>query len=183
MINRATSLSIFIRAVLTLFSLCITAQLYAGEVYKWTDENGRVHYGDKHTAPQSSETINVPESSQPGTMEEMAKTPKKSKKLNDPVAIWGPSKDVSADPKQVKWKPKGVPVDPKRVDPRCNELGQTMSDMPPGKPFKHLSDEVISLCPGVGYECRRYRTHPEDNKCIAIVRSDKDPMVKTWETD
>ena len=167
-------MSVFIRVVFVL--LCMTAtHLHAGEVYKWTDENGRVHYGDKNTAPPSSQAVTTPNPSKPAPVEQKAlATPKK---LSSPYA--------KLDPKEVSepWKPKGVPVDPTLVKPRCNELGQTVSETPAGKPFKHMTDEIISLCPGVGYECRRYRKHPQDNVCVAVARSGSDPMVKTIETD
>jgi len=34
------------KALLMAACVCCTAPLQAGEVYKWTDEGGRVHYGD-----------------------------------------------------------------------------------------------------------------------------------------
>ena len=34
------------KALLVAVCVCCTASLQAGEVYKWTDESGRVHYSD-----------------------------------------------------------------------------------------------------------------------------------------
>lgn len=44
-------------AVMALLVLCGAAG--ASEVYKWTDENGKVHYGDKLAAPEASDRMDV----------------------------------------------------------------------------------------------------------------------------
>ncbi|WP_250656799.1 DUF4124 domain-containing protein [Alkalimarinus coralli] len=42
-----------------LASSFITLPSYAGKVYKWTDENGVIHYGDKRPEGAKSETLRV----------------------------------------------------------------------------------------------------------------------------
>lgn len=44
---------------LVLFGALLGATSYANEIYKWTDEDGNVHYGDRPTgaAAESAETI------------------------------------------------------------------------------------------------------------------------------
>ena len=39
----------------------------ADEVYKWTDANGIVHYGDKPPEGQDAQTVNIRETKPPGT--------------------------------------------------------------------------------------------------------------------
>lgn len=39
-----------------LFSICTLSQ---AQIYTWTDENGRVHYGDKPTDDVNAKTVNI----------------------------------------------------------------------------------------------------------------------------
>lgn len=49
----------FFAATIILASFSISTPGYAGKVYKWTDENGVIHYGDKRPEGASSETLRV----------------------------------------------------------------------------------------------------------------------------
>jgi hypothetical protein len=40
-----------------LFAMCASLAVHAGDVYKWVDKNGNVHYGDKPR--QSAEQVEV----------------------------------------------------------------------------------------------------------------------------
>jgi hypothetical protein len=46
-------------ATAILASSIIINPSYAGKVYKWTDENGTIHYGDKRPEGAESETLRV----------------------------------------------------------------------------------------------------------------------------
>ncbi|HEX5361724.1 MAG TPA: DUF4124 domain-containing protein, partial [Fluviicoccus sp.] len=40
-------------------ALLVCASAGASEVFKWTDEQGKVHYGDKLVAPETSNRMEV----------------------------------------------------------------------------------------------------------------------------
>ena len=46
-------------ATATLTLSMITSPTHAGKVYKWTDENGIIHYGDKRPEGAQTETLKV----------------------------------------------------------------------------------------------------------------------------
>lgn len=52
----------FLASVLIVVTLpgLLTANVHAGELYKWTDASGKVHYGDRAAAPESSVQVTVP---------------------------------------------------------------------------------------------------------------------------
>jgi len=50
---------VFIIASAILISSSFSISSYAGKVYKWTDENGVIHYGDKRPGGTQTETLRV----------------------------------------------------------------------------------------------------------------------------
>src|SRR5690606_40415401 len=67
--RRATGRTITPAACLALMGalLAASAPATAYEIYKWTDEDGVVHYGDERpqSAPSPVETLHVPETNSP----------------------------------------------------------------------------------------------------------------------
>lgn len=53
-----------------IFALLATPALHAGGIYKWVDENGVTHYGDKPV--KNAETVTLKSTPSPGTPEPMA---------------------------------------------------------------------------------------------------------------
>ena len=50
----------FLRKLLACAFLCLWAGATCGQtVYKWTDETGKVHYGDKDNSPQNSKQVTI----------------------------------------------------------------------------------------------------------------------------
>lgn len=47
--------------LLVLVTGILSANALAGEIYKWTDENGTVHFGDRPPIGQQAQTIETPE--------------------------------------------------------------------------------------------------------------------------
>jgi len=45
-------------AITTLLTLVVASSAFAGEIYKWTDADGNVHYGDRPVSTQS-ERLNI----------------------------------------------------------------------------------------------------------------------------
>ena len=47
-------------AALTVFVLCVTpAPAFAGTIYKWTDDQGKVHFGDRPPARETAEPVKL----------------------------------------------------------------------------------------------------------------------------
>ena len=51
--------------LLTLVTGLVSANALAGEIYKWTDENGLVHFGDRPPQGQQAQSINTLEAAPP----------------------------------------------------------------------------------------------------------------------
>ncbi len=51
--------------LLTLVTGLVSANALAGEIYKWTDENGLVHFGDRPPQGQQAQSISTPEAAPP----------------------------------------------------------------------------------------------------------------------
>lgn len=155
MMNRCSTVSgpIFVVAILSLSSSGIAAQ----EIYKWTDSNGKVHYGDRSGAPENSAKMNV------------TFTPPNSLTTAPPSAAGS----VGRPPLQAQLEPpkKAVPVDPAVVAPECKGLIEKIAAVPVGKNWESLSRQFNQACPGIAYECVEYQSHPQNNRCIWIKRS------------
>ena len=66
--------------ILLLTSVLILSQAHA-EIYKWTDDNGNVHYGDKPR--ENAELMNMPKEASPGFGNVDAKRADQRQKLLD----------------------------------------------------------------------------------------------------
>ena len=121
----------------------------AQEIYKWTDANGKVHYGDRAAAPPSSKKIHV------------QVTPP-----SQPPAV-----AASATGAQRRSPSLFVPVDPALVGPECKGLIDKIASVPAGKNWESLYRQFDSACPGIAYECVEYRSSPQNNRCMWVERS------------
>lgn len=124
--------------------------LQAQEIYKWKDANGTVHYGDRSAAPpDDSKKMDV------------AVTPPRQPHL--------PPLPQTAPPMAAQQK--SVPVDPARVGPQCAGLIEKIAAVPAGRNWEGLSRQFNRACPGIAYECKEYRSNPQDNQCAWVEKS------------
>jgi hypothetical protein len=130
-------------------SLLLSTTAFADTVYKWVDEKGQVHFGDKSDAPKNSTkmAIKVPE--------------------NTPT----PAPDPAA---KAALAQASAPPAPGKIDDatmqKCLEMGGKMARNPNLTPpeIRAESKKLLDLCPGTAYECVFYVEHPQDNKCKAV---------------
>ncbi len=130
---------------------------HAQEIYKWTDANGTVHYGDSAAAPEGSKRMNVtvtPPSQPPAA----------------PASVSSSQHRLPLLPHLASQK-KSVPVHPARVGPECKGLIEKIAAVPAGKNWELLYRQFDSACPGIAYECVEYQSNPQNNQCIWIERS------------
>jgi hypothetical protein len=162
------------KMMLLLTTICCFA--HAGEIYKWTDENGKVHFGDRSAAPAEGKKIDVRVQPPSSSSSENGSRPE-PQRPDIPPALFSPAPPLpipsrpSLDPAK-----KSVPVDPARVGPKCQGLIDQIAKVPPGTPWQSLSKEFNASCPGIAYECINYRSHPENNKCTWVERSGSDVL-------
>lgn len=121
----------------------------AQDIYKWTDANGKVHYGDRAAAPDSGQKMHV--------------------------SVTPPSGSVAPPPSVSNPRPgakgKSVPADPARVAPACKGLIDRIAAVPAGRNWEALYRQFDSACPGIAYECTEYESSPQNNRCIWVERS------------
>lgn len=145
-------------AIMLLFSMSSIAN--AGEIYKWKDEKGNVHFGDKHLAPPSSEKLDMPAS--PPPPEPSAPVPR---------------------PSQTSGKKKVIAINNSEVPSNCKALIDAVTNSPPGVDRRPATKAFTDGCPGIAQECRDYNKRPQDNYCRWIRREGKDPIKTYTKTD
>ena len=129
---------------------------HAQEMYKWTDANGTVHYGDRAAAPEGGKKMNiaVPPPSQP------------------PAVPAPPSgTQPRPPPPHLDAQSTSVPVGPARVGSECKGLIDKIAAVKRGQNWEALYREFDNACPGIAYECTEYRSNPQNNQCMWIERS------------
>jgi len=129
----------------------------ADEVYKWTDANGQVHFGDRRSAPSNSQQVVKP---QPASDQRTPPAQSQSGNLSQPSPAPIPS---------AQSKP--TPADPSQAPPGCQDLIDQIAKVQPGTNWQSLYQKFNVDCPGIAYVCNTYRTHPEKNKCEWVPRT------------
>lgn len=130
--------------ILGCVALVISTHVFAGEIYKWTDENGKVHFGDKTNAPKQSQEVIVKPVSGTGAM---------------------PSKyNFKPSQKQATTK-EGELASPEIM--KCQELAEQFVLKASISERKAIMQQIISICPNWRFHCRASRSQPQKNSCIA----------------
>lgn len=145
--------STFLVSFFGLFCFSANAQ----EIYKWTDADGKTHYGDRAAAPENSKKI-------PVTM--TAPSP--------PPTVPASSANLqrrSPSMPQLDSQKTSVPVDPSRVGPACPGLIKQIAAVRAGQHWEALAQQFNNACPGIAYECVEYESNPQKNRCVWIERS------------
>ena len=151
--NRSRGLALFLAILPGAFYAHADVQ----ELYKWTDANGRLHYGDRAAAPESSRKIDVP-----------AAAPRQAQLIPAPSssaprrAVLPPTPDV---------RKKTMQVDPAGMGPACKGLIDKIAAVPAGVNWESLSRQFDSACPGIADDCVEYRSSPQNNRCVWVQRS------------
>lgn len=129
----------------------------AQEIYKWTDANGTVHYGDRVAAPDSSKKMNITVAPPPQAPAVQASSP--IAQHRSPLL---PHLDMSK---------KSVPVASSLVGPECKGLIEKIAAVPAGKNWESLYRQFNGACPGIAYDCVEFESNPQNNQCTWIQRS------------
>jgi hypothetical protein len=134
----------------------------ADEVYKWKDAVGKIHYGDRKSAPSESQKLDIQVSPSSASNDEQSTRKKIEDKQARIPAVSAPG---------LESKKKSVPVESYRVGPRCKGLIDQIAKVKRGENWESLSNDFERACPGIAYECNNYRTHPENNSCTWVERT------------
>lgn len=151
---------LFVCQVLLL--LCASAS--SQTIHKWTDENGRVHYGDRSESAKGRPTTTVAAPPPPPAPVPGAQSPGKETTGAAPV------EEVA----QAPW------TQPPNVQ-KCLVMAKAMADAKDMTPsdIRARSKELFSLCPNTAYECVRYRSQPGRNTCEAVAYRPGGSIVRT----
>lgn len=149
------------RYLIYVLLLTIPATVFAQKVYKWTDENGKTHYGDK-----------------PGPVN-------KSKKLliqtNKPIAEPASTESVAPPEESVAdTADTNVTTQPNFL--QCMKLANEKSLEQPGDfsaESKARHKKLLALCPNTSYRCFTYRITPSKNNCTASRMKPGDNFINT----
>jgi hypothetical protein len=127
------------------FLLCLCGTATAG-VFKWTDENGKVHYGDKNDNTKNGTELRVKAPEAP-VQKESASGATSSEKLPEQ----GQATTQAANLQQ------------------CLQMARAQADKNSMSPAEIRADskKLLDLCPATSYSCVTYLERPEANKCSA----------------
>jgi len=145
----ACSGSVLSAMIVLALSAAGSLRVDAQDIYKWTDANGKVHYGDRAAAPDSSQKMHV--------------------SVTPPGGAVVPPATVSSPRPGAKGK--SVPADPARVAPACKGLIDQIAAVPAGRNWEALYRQFDSACPSIAYECTEYESSPQNNRCTWVERS------------
>jgi len=127
---------------------------HAQDIYKWTDANGHVHYGDRAAAPGSSTQLRV--EAAPSVPRPAAVPADAAVRRRTPA----PGAQGAAEP-----------VDPALVGTACKGLIDKIAAVRAGTNWEALYRQFDSACPGVAYDCVEYKSAPQNNRCTWVKRS------------
>ena len=125
------------------------------EVYKWTDKNGQVHFGDQAAAPNNSTKMDI----------KVAPAPVPATKAEQTL----PSGTSSPSSPQLT-EAGSRRIDSSKVKPGCYELISQISKTKRGTNWEALYDKFNSSCSGIAYECNYYKSRPEKDRCDWVER-------------
>lgn len=147
--------------------ICTAAGAGAGEIYKWTDAEGRIHFGDNAQAPDQSRKVELPP----------------AQKSPPPWERWQGAGGGPVMPKPPELKDDVPMRDQVQANPHCAELARKIvTGMAHEEPTQALSDDLMRMCAGITMRCRTYRLNPAKNRCVAIRRTDK-YIINNYQTD
>ena len=146
-------------SMLIVFSAVNVVQ--AQGIYKWTDAQGKVHYGDKQVAPQKSQKIAETE------VKVEAPRAKPGDKEN-PVAEVQAFGNVSAE--RIK-KCIGFASEIARIDGSKDTI-KSMSRI------SNLHDKIRMTCSYTGFDCLIDDARPEENRCSPFVWNGRGVLVR-----
>jgi len=138
------------RYLIYVLLLIIPATVFAQKVYKWTDANGKTHYGDKPgQATQSKKVI----------LKTNKRTPKPAPSKIESEAL---AEEAAADTAAT-----GVEAQP-NFD-QCISLAKQKAKL--RQPFSPKSEslhkKLKSLCPNTSFTCYDYSYTPSKSSCTA----------------
>jgi hypothetical protein len=183
--------------------------VFAQDVYKWKDQDGKTHYGDRLSSDKSFQKVEV-------------KLPKKNTAFVSSTQL--PSSDFTSFPKPAKLPdhilnpPPELSIKPildqrsrlsnmpardeqpeiKMVLPpptpenekllamgepalqKCVDLSRSMSNAEGGQE-KAFRLEFLDACRGIVIKCKAFKTKPEKNQCVPLPSPAKGPIrVYDW---
>ncbi len=127
------------------FLLCLCGTAAAG-VFKWTDENGKVHYGDKSEDTKKGTRLKTTAPEVPVTKEAPIGSTSRDQIQENGTVV-----------KQVDNLQKCLQM--ARIQANKNSMNQAE--------IRADSKMLLDLCPATSYSCVTYLERPEANKCAA----------------
>ncbi|MBC3873675.1 DUF4124 domain-containing protein [Undibacterium flavidum] len=151
-----------------LVAFVVLSPTHAQQVKKWTDKDGKVHYGDAMNAPAKSESVRVAANSN-GYSTDVPKTSESSKKAAPDIKKKGGEIDAKF----------GLPVEAinqciayakeyARVPRQEGKLGDSKAT--------GLIAQISKSCPNVEISCTIKTQSPQDDRCEAIKPTSKNKV-------
>jgi hypothetical protein len=166
-------------ALMFIIFMFIVPMTNSGEVYKWIDESGKIHYGDKSAAPNGSEKLGIKESD----VDSAQSLRSTQDHLNDSrfrsaTRIPGPTPPASMPAfERVEI------INPNSVGTSCQTLiDKILAAQRKQVAWEGFAEQFIRKCPGIAYSCREYPKHPQKNTC-QWIKSDGSSFLQVRVAD
>lgn len=180
-----------VRALALSALIFISQSSHAQQIYKWVDDNGKVHYGDKRDAPKQSQEVKIkptvnttsaPRKPSAADMTESADARAMSERMSRGMPNFSPKPPISIPDIRTMTKPEKWPTYKFLMPGKrglnenvlalgeatlqsCVNLAVKMYDLGFSKEEEPIRKEYLRTCPGVRVECQSYRKSPEKNTC------------------
>lgn len=155
------------KRLLGMLVLLLQVQLiWAGEIYKWTDENGKVHFGDQQAKPSAEKGVDTgirTHNTKPVTIDNNQLRDQIINQIAQKMVLDAQAnKDIYVPPFDASAAEFGT----RKVDSVCQELAETFAKQSSGD--QELENKFRRGCSGVTYYCEQYKRFPEKDKCYWV---------------
>jgi hypothetical protein len=125
---------------------------FAQGVYKWTDDQGKVHYGDGQRAPSNGTKTTIR-----GSVATDNGNVQRGEGQGAPSSV-------------SKTAIRGLETSDTGNLQNCLAMARGMADKKNPSPAEIRADSkaLLDLCPGTAYDCVTYIERPESNDCKAV---------------
>jgi hypothetical protein len=147
---------------------------YAQGVYKWTDANGKVHYGDATMAPTKSKKIAGNDVMVEAASASSASKPTENKQSGSSASTEGKSvaQAFQGLPAERIQKCSGLAKEAALIQITGENLSKGMSKQ------RNLLEQIRANCTATGFDCSLSRTNPANDRCEPFAWKGKGEMLR-----
>jgi hypothetical protein len=148
----------------------------AGEIHKWRDKDGRLHFGDQQNAPKGSQVIlnSTNANNNQATPAETGSQDKSSGPQSGPASI-SPAAPYTGNAPYEKGAPAGIA--PEKLTQCIAMVREHFKQENSASEIRAFFVKLESVCPKTGFICRSYKWSPQKDHCEPVRYKDGQNQV------